>query len=138
MDRVVLLPAGNAIDSTWMKVPWMPGVVDVDAWGTVPNHVHGRIGLGLEDPEDRRNPILPKVIEWFKSYSTMVNSRGVRQHGWKRYEGTLWQNRYHDHMVRDESDLSRIREYIYGNPYRWSNDVYGSDAITGREKGTVL
>ncbi len=35
---------------------------------------------------------------------------------------TVWQRGYHDHMVRDEEDLERIREYVATNPLRWAMD----------------
>ncbi len=31
----------------------------------------------------------------------------------------VWQRGYYDHIVRDEEDLDRIREYIATNPARW-------------------
>jgi REP element-mobilizing transposase RayT len=34
----------------------------------------------------------------------------------------LWQRGYYDHVIRDEGDLERIREYIASNPARWARD----------------
>jgi REP element-mobilizing transposase RayT len=31
----------------------------------------------------------------------------------------LWQRSFHDHVVRDEADLTRLHEYISTNPLRW-------------------
>lgn len=31
----------------------------------------------------------------------------------------IWQRSFHDHVVRDERDMARIREYIAANPRRW-------------------
>src|SRR5215831_10466197 len=31
----------------------------------------------------------------------------------------LWQRSFHDHVVRDERDLERARDYIATNPLRW-------------------
>ena len=31
----------------------------------------------------------------------------------------VWQRGYYEHVVRNEEDLNRIREYIEGNPLRW-------------------
>jgi putative transposase len=30
--------------------------------------------------------------------------------------GRVWQRRYYEHIVRDECDLNRIRQYIIDNP----------------------
>ena len=35
---------------------------------------------------------------------------------------TLWQRDYHDHVIRNERDLDRIREYIHNNPLQWDLD----------------
>ncbi|MBI4649944.1 hypothetical protein HY745_01350 [Candidatus Desantisbacteria bacterium] len=33
-----------------------------------------------------------------------------------------WQSRFYDHIIRDEKELYRIKEYIISNPYNWNND----------------
>ena len=35
---------------------------------------------------------------------------------------TVWQRNFYDHIVRDESELYRIRLYIQQNPSKWSSD----------------
>jgi REP element-mobilizing transposase RayT len=34
----------------------------------------------------------------------------------------VWQRNYYDHIIRDEADLNRIREYIVNNPLKWELD----------------
>jgi hypothetical protein len=34
----------------------------------------------------------------------------------------VWQRNYHEHVVRGDDDLRRIREYILGNLARWDED----------------
>jgi putative transposase len=34
----------------------------------------------------------------------------------------VWQRNYYEHIIRDEGDLNRIREYIINNPARWAED----------------
>lgn len=34
----------------------------------------------------------------------------------------VWQRNYYEHVIRDENDLNRIREYIEYNPARWDED----------------
>ena len=36
----------------------------------------------------------------------------------------LWQESYHDHIIRTEQDFLDIWNYIAGNPSRWSEDIY--------------
>jgi putative transposase len=48
--------------------------------------------------------------------------RGVKQYGWPPFPGKLWQRNYWEHIVRDESELNRIREYVSNNPAQWEMD----------------
>jgi len=31
----------------------------------------------------------------------------------------VWQRNYHEHIIRDQASLERIRRYIADNPARW-------------------
>ena len=84
-------------------------------WG-LGEHV-GRWGLG----EHVGSP-LRRVVQWFKTMSTNEYIRGVRLHRWAPFPGRLWQRNYWEHIVRDETELNRIREYIATNPVRWEMD----------------
>lgn len=63
--------------------------------------------------------ILPKVVGRFKMLTSKNinearNTQGIR----------LWQRNYYEHIIRNEKDLSRIREYTKNNPKRWSEDKF--------------
>jgi putative transposase len=47
---------------------------------------------------------------------------GVRRRGWVSFHGRLWQRNYYDHVIRNERELDKIREYIATNPLRWALD----------------
>ena len=34
----------------------------------------------------------------------------------------VWQRNYYEHVIRDEDDMSRVRQYIECNPLRWAED----------------
>lgn len=60
---------------------------------------------------------------------------GVKHHGWDPFPGKLWQRNYWEHIIRNETELNRIREYLWNNPARWeldklfiSSGMYGSGA----------
>ncbi len=36
---------------------------------------------------------------------------------------TIWQRNYHEHIIRDESSLYQIRQYITDNLQRWAEDL---------------
>ena len=37
-------------------------------------------------------------------------------------EAILWQRNYYEHVIRDDHELQRIREYIANNPAQWTLD----------------
>jgi hypothetical protein len=41
----------------------------------------------------------------------------------------FWQRNYYDHVIRDEVELHRIREYIAYNPIAWRYDHENPDRL---------
>ncbi|MFQ5641136.1 MAG: hypothetical protein ACE5IR_24425 [bacterium] len=72
-------------------------------------------------------PTLGDVVGWFETMTTNAYIRGVKQHDWQRFPGKLWQRNYWDHIIRDENELDRIREYIMYNPVKWDEDEDNPD-----------
>ena len=62
---------------------------------------------------------LSSIVGAFKSavsrkINALQNTRGV----------TVWQRNYYEHVIREEDDLARIREYITCNHLTWTEDEY--------------
>lgn len=82
----------------------------------MPNHVHGIVWLNPADGGIA--PTLGKVIGYFKFEAAKACAISC---GAQRLQ--LWQRGYHDHIIRNEKDLLRIREYIRWNPLNWERDT---------------
>ena len=54
-----------------------------------------------------------------RSYKSAVSQQAREIHA-----DFAWQTRFHDHIIRDESEYWKIREYILNNPKRWGDDKY--------------
>jgi len=65
---------------------------------------------------------LSDVVHRFKTITTKQYIDGVKQHGWSRFGGKLWQRNYYEHIVRNENELNQIRQYIADNPAKWETD----------------
>jgi hypothetical protein len=83
----------------------------------------------------RRNMAVPKIVGRFK----MVSSKRINE--FRQSPGTkLWQRNYWEHIVRNETELNRIRKYIHNNPAQWELDklhpspMYGHDAPPPKEE----
>ena len=90
--------------------------------GTRPAPTTNRVPDRTSDRVPTRT--LGEIVGAFKSMSTNEYIRNVKNNGWRRFNTRLWQRNYYDHVVRDEHDLTRIREYIVNNPAKWSDDEY--------------
>ena len=63
----------------------------------------------------RRRHGLSEVVRGFKTYS------GRRVNEVRGTPGVaVWQRGYYEHVVRNEEDMNRIRQYFQENPLRWS------------------
>ena len=52
-------------------------------------------------------PTVSRVIQQMKGAVT------------KRASGPVWQNKYYDHIIRDDYDYAVRYQYIESNPARW-------------------
>ena len=114
-----LSPAGRAVASAWETLPVRFPAVDLDAFVVMPNHVHGILFLGANPalPKDTAAPTLAAVLRAFKSVSAIDANRTLNRPG-----RPFWQRSYHDHIIRHDRALDRIRRYIADNPARWDTD----------------
>jgi REP element-mobilizing transposase RayT len=131
------LTTGRMVQRVWNDMPQYYLAVDVDAFVVMPNHIHGiivlTVGAGLRACPTPGRPqgvaptmSLPMVVHRFKSLTTT----------WYRREllaGRLWQRNYYEHIIHDEEELNRIRNYIVNNPLQWELDRE-NPAVTERKK----
>ncbi len=126
--------AGKMIEEQWnVLLERFPGL-ELDAYQIMPNHFHGIVVVGAafmaaldtnisENRADTRPaPTLGDIIGAFKSITTHEYILGVDNKNWPRFYKRLWQRNYYEHIVRDEADLERIRDYIQSNPADWDED----------------
>ena len=125
-EKIELKEIGSIIEREWIATPMIrPGVI-LDSYVVMPNHMHltfyspdsrdGSVGRAATRPYTAPRS-LSSIIGQFKSTVT----RAVRRlYGKPDLE--VWQRGFYDHVIRDNRDLERIREYIRTNPLRWAFD----------------
>ena len=67
-------------------------------------------------------PTVGDIVGAFKSRVTVEYIRGVKTSGWPPFRGRLWQRNYYEHIIRNEIELNKIRQYIINNPLNWEKD----------------
>ena len=109
-DRVDLTELGHLVDGRLHAIPEHHHGVRLDDSIVMPDHIHAILFL------PGGGETLGTVVGAFKaSVVRLSNRRG------------LWQRGFHDHVIRDEDDLDRVRAYIRGNPYRVMRGRHGPD-----------
>lgn len=119
-------PVGKIAYKYWEEIPKHFDNIDIDQFIIMPNHIHGIIIINEPTVETRHavslqqtfgNPIpnsLPTIIRSYKSATT----KWCNENNWS----FKWQHNYHEHIIRNEKELDRIREYIINNPANWNED----------------
>jgi putative transposase len=72
---------------------------------------------------------LSDVVHRFKTMTTRQYAYGVKEKSWPPFRERLWQRNYHEHIIRSEAALERIRQYIQDNPTQWLFDRENPSAL---------
>jgi REP element-mobilizing transposase RayT len=115
----------------WLDIPNHHPHVELDAFVVMPNHAHG-ILLFVGDPPIVATPASPRASRAHGpapgSLAAVIGSykSAVTRHINRLRPGAargLWQDNYHEHVIRCDQARDRIREYIVSNPLRWARDA---------------
>lgn len=134
--------AGKMVNLQWKILPGF-GNIRIDEYSVMPNHFHaileivppavGTIPVGTNVgaplvgalPVGATTKVAPKlgdIIGAFHSIVTVEYIRGVKTNNWKPFYRKLLQRNYWEHIIRNDRELLRIRNYIENNPSNWDND----------------
>ena len=73
-----------------------------------------------------KNQIMADISPKPGSLSVIVRSykSAVTKHAHRLGFQFAWQPRFHDHIIRNQDEFERIRQYIINNPKNWNNDKF--------------
>lgn len=121
--KVKLNEMGSVLENTWYELLRHYPSITLDEFVVMPNHFHGIIMLDVGAQfiapfcvmgVINHAPTLGKIIRHFKAKSSYLIH--------KTNQDFFWQRNYFEHVIRNENDLSKIREYIQNNPLKWELD----------------
>jgi putative transposase len=116
-SQVVLNTAGEMVARIWEEnIARYPGA-DLDAYVVMPDHMHAIVFLGT-DPNIDHNASLTRIVQSFKSLTTVEYTRGVRNGIYPPYDRVLWQRGFNERILRNDRELDIVRTYIESNPAR--------------------
>ncbi|MBU4304540.1 MAG: hypothetical protein KJ893_02775 [Candidatus Omnitrophica bacterium] len=127
---------GKITQHCWLEIPNHFPFVILDEVIIMPNHVHGI--LAIENIASIQNENDVVETQNFVSLRRKQNKFGPQSKnlasiirgfkiGVKKYASMndiifAWQSGFYDHIIRNDNDLCRIREYVANNPVNWNAD----------------
>lgn len=126
-DIMHLSQKGKIAKEIWFSMSEHYEYIELDEYIIMSNHIHGIIivngdfvgNAGLRSGKidtDRSKMMLSKSIHGFKSTVTRKIRKDLNDFNFS------WHKSFYDHVIRNEYDLNRIREYIINNPANWLKD----------------
>jgi len=124
-EGTILNQFGLIVEQSWEWLPTQYPYVTNEIHVIMPNHFHGILQIiesndrcrGGSRPAPTKIKPLGQLIGAFKTISAkQINvSRGT--------PGLpVWHRNYYEHIIRNQSDLESIANYILANPVHWSDD----------------
>lgn len=135
--------AGQMIQNVWNALPAKYPDIETDEFIVMPNHIHGIIvivGAQFIAPfkcnainQNKKQgvinhaPTVGEIVRAFKSRCTHAINKIRNTPG-----HPVWQRNYYEHIIRNEEEMNRIRNYITSNPVQWAEDVDNLENIIRR------
>ncbi len=131
--EMILNDMGKMVLHCWSQIPEHFPDVEIDECCVMPNHFHGIFlincrGVGCKGerffaPTDDRDTDMNSGTS--KTVGSIVRGFKIGVTKWARKNLEIidvWHRNYYEHVIRNESDLEKIRQYIFDNPVNWEND----------------
>lgn len=119
---------GNIVEQSWRESSKLRQNIVIHEYIVMPNHFHGIVEICKNSQNDDQPKTmveknhLGNIVKGFKSQVTSLARSASRQDS-----NIIWQRGFHEHIIRNESSLLKIREYVINNPLKWELDRYYSD-----------
>ncbi|MFH1427861.1 MAG: transposase [Patescibacteria group bacterium] len=132
--NIILSNIGRVADKFWLEIPNKFNDVKLDEYILMPNHFHGIIGINNNNVETLRGASLPRTFGPLSKNSllSIINHYKGSVKKWcnkNKLNNFSWQSRFYDHIIRNEKELNRIRNYIINNPLKWELDRNNSSNL---------
>jgi REP-associated tyrosine transposase len=122
-EKMVLNDAGRIAEECWASIPMHFPESALDEYVIMPNHIHGI--LAITDPlsTDAETPSPPHGVAM--ALGSIIRGFKIGVTKWLRRNTSVynvWQRSYYEHIVRNETELNALREYVITNPRGWALD----------------
>jgi len=106
-DNLQLTIEGKIIEQNLNKIEQIYKNIIIDEYVIMPNHIHILMLIRYKS-----NATISKIIKHFKTNIT------------REIKYSIWQKSFYEHIVRNEKEYLKIKEYIKYNVINWRKDKY--------------
>jgi REP element-mobilizing transposase RayT len=141
---IKLSPIGETVKKYWNEIPDHFDNVVLDKFVIIPKHIHGILvidkkiksdnvkdakcrGVKFNAPTNTKNQYYSDISPEPGSISVIVRTfkstitRWCKKNGFRNFR---WQPNFYDRIIRNDKELSHVRQYIINNPLNWQVDEY--------------
>lgn len=121
--KMILNDGGKIAQQYWLEIPKHFPNAGLDEFIIMPNHVHGIIMIHNHVRANYYSPA--KFKSPSKTIGSIIRGFKIAVTKWFRFNSNVyivWQRNYYEHIIRNENELNKIREYIVNNPLQWQYD----------------
>jgi putative transposase len=135
---------GMLANEFWSEIPKHFPFVELGNYQVMPNHVHGILiidkknivddvvvetlhcNVSTNDQNEIKNEKMVKISPKPGTISTIIRSYKsvVTKNAHYIHADFEWQERFHDHIIRDSESFERIQNYIENNVANWKDDKF--------------
>ena len=128
---------GKIVENEWYKSFEMRNELFLDEFVLMPNHLHAIIVLEKTIIDNTHNDLQPPVFirkpksisSFIGGFKSVINSKiddYIDKHNLNipKYNRNnhFFQPNYNDHIIRNNTEYKRIKNYIINNPLNWKQD----------------
>ena len=106
-DNIKLTKEGNIVKQNTNKIEQIYKNTIIDEYVIMPNHIHILLLINYKS-----SVTISKIIKHFKTNIT------------REIEYSIWQKSFYEHIIRNEKEYLKIKEYIKNNVINWRKDKY--------------
>ncbi|MCM2358502.1 MAG: transposase [Geobacteraceae bacterium] len=123
----------DIVDDQWHLIPERFSNVELDEYVIMPNHFHGIVVIHDNRRDTPRGypgscghsaptrVSLGHIIGAYKSLCVNAWLKVIKAEDINT-RSKFWQDNYYEHVIRNEEEMDRIRQYIVNNPLQWELD----------------
>ena len=106
-ENIKFTKEGNIVKQNINKIEQIYKNIIIDEYIIMPNHIHILLWINYKS-----NVTISKMINHFKTNIT------------REIKYSIWQKSFYEHIIRNEKEYLRIKEYIKNNVVNWEKDKY--------------